>query len=79
MAWPSKDPTDYREQPARRPPRWIAWLLDDSGVPSHVHFFVGVVGVLAGLAILDNLLGALACGLAAQAILDLSGRRPEPD
>jgi hypothetical protein len=78
MAWPSKDPTDYREE-TRRPPRWVAWLLADSGVPYHVHFFVGVVGVLAGLAILDSPLGGLVCGLVAQAILDLAGRRGEPD
>jgi hypothetical protein len=75
MAWPSKDPTDYREPTQdRRPPRWLAWLQADSGVPYHVHFFVGVVGVLAGLWVLDDLLGALVCGLGAQAILDLTGR-----
>jgi hypothetical protein len=81
MAWPSKDPTDYRApaETDRRAPRWVAWLWADSGVPYHVHFFVGVVGVLVGLAILDTLLGGLACGLLAQAILDLAGRDTEPD
>jgi hypothetical protein len=48
-------------------------------VPYHVQFSVGVAGVLAGLAILDSLVGAAACGLLAQAILDLTGRRSAPD
>jgi hypothetical protein len=75
MTWPSKDPTDYqREQ--RRTPRWLRWLASDSGVPYHHHFMAGTGGVIAGLAILENPLAALGCGLLAQAILDVMGRRP---
>jgi hypothetical protein len=80
MAWPSKDPTDYRApaETDRQAPRWVAWLWADSGVPYHLHFVAGVAGVVVGLVVLDSLLDALACGLLAQAILDVTGRR-EPD
>jgi hypothetical protein len=78
MAWPSKDPTDYHRQ-QRRPPRWLRWLGSDSGVPYHHHFAAGAGGVIAGLAILDDPLAALGLGLLAQAILELTGRRPTDD
>jgi hypothetical protein len=75
MHWPSKDPTDYqREQ--RRSPRWLRWLASDSGVPYHHHFIAGAGGVVAGLAIVGDPLAALGCGMLAQAILDVMGRRP---
>ena len=72
MSWPSKDPSDYRtrEQPAG----WAAWLRSDSGVPWTYHFLAGTSGVFAGLAILNSLIGALICGLLAQAILEVTGR-----
>ena len=76
MSWPSKDPSDYRtrEQPAG----WAAWLRSDSVVPWTYHFLAGTSGVFAGLAILNSLIGALICGLLAQAILEVTGR-VEPD
>ena len=72
MSWPPKDPSDSRtrEQPAG----WTAWLRSDSGVPWTYHFFAGTCGVFAGLAILNSLIGALICGLLAQAILEVTGR-----
>lgn len=70
---PPKDPSDYRAR--EHPSRFGAWLFSDSGVPYTNHFFAGTCGVFAGLAILDNLIGALACGLLAQAILEITGRQ----
>ena len=72
MSWPPKDPSDSRtrEQPAG----WTAWLRSDSGVPWTYHFLAGTCGVFAGLAILNSLVGALICGLLAQAILEVTGR-----
>ena len=72
MSWPSKDPNDYRarEQSAS----WTSWLWSDSGVPWTYHFLAGTSGVFIGLAILNSLLGALICGLLAQAILEVTGR-----
>jgi hypothetical protein len=77
VAWPSKDPRDYRAR--EHPARWATWLWSDSGVPYTSHFFAGTCGVFAGLAILDSLPGALACGLLAQAILELTGRERDAD
>ena len=72
VSWPPKDPSDTRtrEQPAG----WTAWLRSDSGVPWTYHFLAGTCGVFAGLAILNSLIGALICGLLAQAILEVTGR-----
>jgi hypothetical protein len=72
---PSKDPSDYRAR--EQPSRFGAWLRSDSGVPYTYHFLAGTSGVFAGLAILDSLPGALACGLLAQAILEITGRQTE--
>jgi hypothetical protein len=77
MRWPpSKDPGDY-QHPTRPPPRWLAWLLSDSGVPYRTHLLAGAGGVFAALAITGDLLAGLGGGLMAQAILELAGRRPE--
>lgn len=76
VARSSKDPSDYRAR--EHPSRFGAWLFSDSGVPYTYHFFAGTCGVFAGLAILDSLPGALACGLLAQAILEITGRQKEP-
>lgn len=77
MHWPSKDPSDYRAR--EHPAAWTAWLRSDSGVPWTSHFFAGTCGVFAGLAILNSLVGALICGLLAQAILEFTGRRDDTD
>jgi hypothetical protein len=76
MTWPSKDPTDYQRD-QRRQPQWLRWLASDSGVPYHHHFMAGTAGVIAGLALLEDPLAALGLGLLAQAILDVTGRRPD--
>ena len=76
MTWPSKDPTDYQREQQRRHPRWLRWLASDSAVPYHHHFMAGTGGVIAGLALLEDPLAALGLGLLAQAILDVTGRRP---
>ena len=72
MSWPSKDPSDYRAR--EHPAGWTGWLRSDSGVPWTYHFLAGTCGVFAGLAILNSLIGALVCGLLAQAILEVTGR-----
>jgi len=76
VSWPSKDPSDYRTR--EQSTGATARLRSDSGVPWTYHFLAGTCGVFAGLAILNSLIGALICGLLAQAILEVTGR-VEPD
>jgi hypothetical protein len=75
MSWPSKDPADY-QHPPRPAPRFIVWLRSDSGVSYAAHFAAGAGGVVAVLALTADLLAALGGGLLAQALLEVTGRRP---
>ena len=77
MSWPSKDPRDYRSRP-RPAPRWLAWMVSDSGVPYRTHFAAGAGGVIAAAMITGDLLGGLGGGLLAQAILDVAARPNGP-